>query len=327
MTCIVYSDDYLLHTNEQHPEHAGRLTAIMDYLKKLPFYEKLVLTEPRKATEEEIEKVHSREMVERAKRVGWLDMDTYTNEYSYEVAKLAAGGVLTACRTVEEHGGNAFALVRPPGHHATSIRSMGFCVFNNVAIAGNMLAEMGKRVLIFDHDVHHGNGTHDIFYERRDVMYQSIHLYPHYPGTGSISEVGEGKGEGYTVNVPLPHGAGDECVNEILDEILIPVAHQFAPDFILISAGFDSHHADHLGGLSLSVNMYGEMIRKFSTVQPRIVCSLEGGYNLECLPKGVASELGVLCNMPVIFKDNVAGRECNDVVKKLKDVMKEYWEL
>lgn len=325
MTFLVYSDKYLLHTTGQHPEHAGRLVAIMEYLKKMPFYKKLTLMEPRTATEEEIEGVHTHEMVERAQHVGWLDMDTYTNEYSYEVAKRAAGGVLSACHTVETHGGNAFALVRPPGHHATATRSMGFCIFNNVAVAAHWLTERGKRVLIFDHDVHHGNGTQDIFYGRDDVMYQSIHLYPHYPGTGGMTEVGTGEGEGYTINAPLPHGAGDTCVNAVLDEIMLPVARKFAPHFILISAGFDSHHADHLGGLSLSLNMYGEMIRKFSTVQPHMVCSLEGGYNLNFLPKGVASEVGMMCGNPLMFDDEVTGGTCDEVVVRLKEVVGRYW--
>jgi len=327
MTFIIYSSKYLLHNNTAHPENASRLTAIMELLKKMPFYEKLQFEEPFLATEKEISKVHSEEMIEAAKHIGWLDADTYTNEYSYEVAKLAAGGAIRACQLVIEKGGNAFALIRPPGHHATRHHSMGFCLFNNVAIAANWLAEKGMKILIFDHDVHHGNGTQDIFYESNKVMYQSFHLYPHYPGTGRIEEVGSGDGEGYTINAPLPHGTGEECIEELLDEIMIPIAKQFSPDFIIISAGFDSHHADYLGGLRLSVNFYGKIMEKLKEVQSKIVCCLEGGYNLEYLPKGVTVEIGYLCNMPLEFDDKIEGRECKEVIKNLKKKMEEYWNL
>lgn len=327
MTFIIYSDDYLLHDNPNHPENANRLKAIIDFLKKTPFYEKLEFIKPEKANEEEIAKVHSIDMIEEAKNIGWLDMDTYTNEYSYEIAKLAVGGVIKACKLIMERGGNAFCLIRPPGHHATSKKSMGFCIFNNVAIASNFLAEKGYKILIFDHDVHHGNGTQEIFYSRNDVLYQSIHLYPHYPMTGLINEVGWKEGEGYTVNAPLPHGAGEECIEKLLQEIFIPIAEEFSPDFILISAGFDSHHADYLGGMKLTVNFFGEVIDYFKEVQNKIICCLEGGYNLEYLPKCVAKEISHLIGNPMNFDDEAKGKDCNDVLQGLKKKMKEYWKI
>jgi len=325
---VIYSNAYLLHNNEGHPENSSRLKAIVSYLKEQEFNEKIDWQEPYEISEEEIAKVHSMEMIENARHVGWLDMDTYTNEHSYRIAKLAAGGVVKACDEIlNGRHSQAFALVRPPGHHATRNASMGFCIFNNIAIAANWLTQHGKKVFVFDHDVHHGNGTQEIFYERNDVIYASIHLFPHYPGTGRIEEVGAGKGEGYTINAPLPHGAGEDCLAALLDEIFIPIAMQFKPDFILISAGFDSHYGDPLGGLEIGIDFYGEIIEKFMNVQKKIVCSLEGGYVPSTLAKGVAKEIATMMNFPLNYNDKGYGKICNDVVMALKKKMNEYWNL
>ncbi|MCD6171237.1 MAG: histone deacetylase [Thermoplasmata archaeon] len=328
MTLIVYSDEYLLHDNKNHPENAERLRAIMEYLRKMPFYEKLKFIEPYELDESVIEKVHSKAMIERAKKIGWLDMDTYTNKYSYKVAKLAAGGLVKAAEEIlNGNDKNAFALVRPPGHHATSINSMGFCIFNNVAIAANWLTEHGKKVLIFDHDVHHGNGTQDIFYNRNDVLYMSTHLFPHYPGTGKIDEVGYGKGEGYTVNAPLPHDAGEECVEKILNEIMLPIGRQFNPDFILVSAGFDSHYSDPLGGLKIGIDFYGKEINLLKKLQENLICSLEGGYVYDVIARGVAIEISYLAGNPIKFNDHGEGIQCTEIYEALIKKMEQYWEI
>ncbi len=328
MTLLVYSDEYLLHNNDNHPENAERLKAIISYLREQPFYENLNIIAPEHAPLDVISAVHSEDMIERAKRIGWLDPDTYTNSYTYNVALLAAGGLLKACREIlDGNEKNGFAAIRPPGHHATRNRSMGFCIFNNVAIAANWLAENGKKVLIFDHDVHHGNGTQDIFYDRNDVMYMSFHLSPHYPGTGGIDEIGRGDGEGYTINAPLSHGAGEECVRKLMEEIFIPVAEEFKPDFIIISAGFDSHYSDMLGGLKLGIDFYGDIIEMLSKVQKRMIASLEGGYVKEVLARGVAKEISQMLGEPLKFNDRASGSKCDDVVKRLKELLKNYWNI
>jgi len=205
---------------------------------------------------------------------------------------------------------------------------MGFCLFNNVSIAANTVAEKGKKVLIFDHDVHHGNGTQDIFYDMDSIMYQSFHLYPHYPGTGAVNDIGIGDGKGYTINAPLERGSGDNAVLQLLDEIFLPIAHQFKPDLILISAGFDSHHADYLGGLMLSSNFFGEIVKKFQGIQPKIVLTLEGGYNLNWIGKCILSQLGQMISHPIVFDDfSEEYADANSIIKELRNTMGEYWAL
>jgi len=205
---------------------------------------------------------------------------------------------------------------------------MGFCLFNNAAIAANELTKLGKKVLIFDFDVHHGNGTQEIFYHRNDVMYQSLHLSPHYPGTGLTDEIGIGKGAGYTINTPLYYGNGDKAVTSLLDEIFLPIAQQFKPDITIMSCGYDSHHLDPLGGLSLTCNFYGKIIQKFQQIQPKIVCTLEGGYNLDWIGKCLVSQLGHMVGKIVKFDDKAHEEEnVKDVIKRIKDELDNYWNI
>jgi len=333
-TNIVYSKEFDKHDNIGHPENARRLQVMVGELRKTSFYNELGIVEPEILPEEMLYSIHSDEMIQEIKNISssggsWIDLDTYVCSSDYDVARLAAGGVLQVCKQVlAGKADNAFALVRPPGHHASRDRSMGFCLFNNAAIAANDIAKKGKRVLLFDHDVHHGNGTQSIFFDRKDVMYQSFHLSPHYPGTGGTSEIGIGPGEGYTINAPLTHGHGDSAVTELFGEIFLPIAHQFKPDLIIVSAGYDSHHSDNLGGLALTANCFGEMIKKLQKIQPKIVCTLEGGYNLDWIGKCLLSQIGQMAGHPMNFKDSAEeNQNVKNIIENLKKELASCWKI
>ena len=333
-TQIAYSKDFNKHDNADHPENAKRLQVMMREIQNASFYDKLDFFEPDLISEEALYSVHSDDMIQQVKDISstgdsWIDMDTYVCKSDYETARKAAAGLLQISRNVlDGKADNGFALVRPPGHHATHERSMGFCLFNNAALTANELSKKGKQVLVFDCDVHHGNGTQYLFYDRCDIMYQSFHLYPHYPGTGPVEDIGEGDGEGYTINAPLSHGNGNEAVSQLLDEIFLPIARQFKPDLVIVSSGYDSHHLDPLGGLKLTSNFFGEIIAKLQNIQPKIVCTLEGGYNLDWIGKCLVSQLGQLISHPVAFDDtadeNIAVKP---VINKIRNELASYWKI
>jgi len=305
MTGYVYHPIYLEHTLWGHPENRQRLEAIMGLLKEREMLSRLKAIEPKPVSMGLLEKVHNphyiklvREMAESGG--GHLDMDTYLGKRSYEAALMAAGGTVEAVRAVlEGEVDNAFALVRPPGHHALPSRGMGFCLFNNVAIAARYALGTVERVLIVDFDVHHGNGTERIFYNESDVLYFSTHQYPHYPGTGYITDIGEGEGKGYTVNVPMAGWVGDEGYRRIFEEVLWPIARRYRPGLMLVSAGFDAHWADPLASMLLSITGYARLARILKAIADelcdgRIVFVLEGGYKLEVLSHCVLNVFHVL---------------------------------
>lgn len=334
VTKIAFSDEFNKHDTADHPENADRLYVILDALEQSSLYHDVQMIAPEILPEAMLYEVHSTEMIQRIKEISdqgdsWIDLDTYVCKSDYTTARLAAGAVLQLCNLIiSGKAENGYALVRPPGHHASADRSMGFCLFNNAGLAAHQLTKQGKRILIFDHDVHHGNGTQSIFYARNDVMYQSFHLSPHYPGTGAVDEIGEGKGKGYTINAPLPFGYGDDAVSQLLNELFIPIAKQFQPDLICISAGYDSHHADPLGGLKLSANFFGEIIKRFQSVQPRIVCTLEGGYNLQWIGKCFLSQLGQMMKHHQDFDDTVQGAsDITELLSLMKKKLRDYWSL
>jgi acetoin utilization deacetylase AcuC-like enzyme len=231
-----------------------------------------------------------------------LDADTAVSPASWEAALLAAGaGIQAADALVRGEGTAAFCAVRPPGHHAVADRAMGFCLVNNVAVTAATLRERGHRVLIVDWDAHHGNGTQDAFWADPDVLYVSMHEWPLYPGTGRLHDVGTGAGAGATVNFPLPGGATGDVYLDAIDEVVAPVAERFAPDWLLISAGFDAHRADPLTGLGLSAGDYADLTARLVGLVPanRTIVFLEGGYDLDALRTSVAATVSTLLGAPI----------------------------
>ena len=304
-TGFVYHSNYLKHDpGNWHPERPERLTAIVNAIKDSGLWEKLAHLDPSPATVEQVAYVHDQDYIESLRKFcdrggGLIDMDTGASSDSFDVAMLAAGGAIRAIDAVMAgEVQNAFAAVRPPGHHAFPDRSKGFCLFNNVAIGARYLQEEHnlEKILIIDWDIHHGDGTNYFFYEDPSVFYFSIHEYPFYPGTGAAYENGAGKGAGYTMNVPVPFGTGvDEYMN-IFQQKLKPAALKFKPDFVLISAGFDAHRDDPIGGITLTTNSYGQFTDiaqeiAGQTCQGRIVSLLEGGYDLRSLSESVLEHL------------------------------------
>ncbi len=249
---------------------------------------------PREATIEQLARVHDdayvRRVAETAGRALSLDPDTYTSPESYEIARLAAGAAIDAVERVMAGSHTAaVALVRPPGHHAERDRAMGFCLFNNVAVAAaHARAQGAARVAIVDYDVHHGNGTQHIFESDPHVLYVSTHQFPYYPGTGAADEVGHGSGRGFTVNVPMEIGAVDADYQLVFAKVISPILLQFEPDLVIVSAGFDAHERDPLGGMRLSTPAFAAMTRELRAVadeccRGRIVSVTEGGYDLQAL--------------------------------------------
>ena len=306
---IVWHDRYLDHAAAGHPERPERLSAIRTALEEAGEWDRLTPLAVRPVDEADLLRVHSAEHVARVRetadagRTVWFDADTYACPASAEAAFLAAGGVCAAGdAVVAGEVATAFCPVRPPGHHACRSRAMGFCLFNNVAVAARRLQAVHglARILIVDWDVHHGNGTQQAFYDNPDVLYVSTHQWPHYPGTGSADQTGRGRGDGATRNYPLPHGAGDEAFLEAIDEAL-ERAEGFGPDFVLVSAGFDAHTDDPLAGLRLTEEAYAEATRRVCnlaarTAGGRVVSTLEGGYDADALGRCALAHVRALAD-------------------------------
>lgn len=312
MVGIVKDDLYLQHiTDNYHPENPHRLKHIYAMLEKLD-QRGLTYIAPRPATHEEIARVHDLSYIESIARtrnhpIQYLDSDTVVSPLTYDAACLAAGGVLELADAIQSGTTNSgFAFVRPPGHHAERAKAMGFCIFNNIAIAARHLEAKHNlnSILIVDFDIHHGNGTQNAFYGDRTVLYFSTHLYPHYPGSGWFEEIGTGAGVGYTVNVPLSHGMGDDDYLYALRDVLLPISEVFVPDFILVSAGFDAHYKDPLGGMVVTESGFAAMSRILLDIAEKhcggkILFVLEGGYDLKGLTSSVESVIGEMKGQPL----------------------------
>lgn len=341
-TGIVRDDLYKEHLADYpHPESPQRLEAIYDMLDSEDIGKRLLLIPPRSATHDELAWIHSRSYIERVARTDGvshmsLDPDTQTTPLSYQAALLAAGGLfLLIDKIFDGTVRNGFALVRPPGHHAEQDRAMGFCLFNNVALAAMYAIQQYsvKRILIVDWDLHHGNATQHSFYTDPKVLYFSTHQYPYYPGSGGLTEVGDGNGTGYTVNVPLSPGHGDNEFFTIFKQILCPIASDFKPELVLVSAGFDTYAGDPLGSMKVTPQGFAALTRVLMDIageyaSDRLAMTLEGGYNLTGLRDSARAVLKELMQESMLTESDLLALESGaapPIVDKVIQVQRSYW--
>lgn len=300
----------------------------------------IAVEEPRAATDAEIGRIHAPEYIEMIKetagRAVALDPDTFTSPHTWDAARTAAGAAVSAVDHVIEQGtgARAFALVRPPGHHAEHAKAMGFCFFNSIAIAAAHARSRGlSRVAIVDYDVHHGNGTQWSFYDDPAVLFVSSHQYPYYPGTGAAGDIGKGAGTGFTVNVPLSAGATDADYEAAYTRIAIPVLEQFRPELVLISAGFDAHMDDPLAGMRLTGDYFGRLTRAIAdvadrTAQGRLVAITEGGYDLAGLATSLRASIGALAGEKIgSSKPEGPTPRADTTIKAVTPLLTKYWKL
>jgi len=350
-TAVVYTPKYLNHNpGPSHPESAKRLKVIMEALKSSHIIdgEKCKLFEPDAARVKDVELVHHPDYIELVNRVsssggGLLDQgDTELSPGSFEVALYAVGGALKAVDLVlVKKVENAFAFVRPPGHHAGLYTGAGFCIFNNIAIAATHLLRNFNfdRVLILDIDAHHGNGTQEIFYDTDKVLFISLHQDPRgFPGAGFVDEIGERDGLGYKVNFPFPYGTPDEPYEKAFEEVITPIVEQYQPQFILVSAGFDGHYSDPVGGLALTVNGYMQSFQRIlgyaaKLCDRKLVAVLEGGYSLKIVGKIATGAVAQMAGLPFSFAeespkiDSKTVKQAEKIIEEVKRIHSEFWKL
>jgi len=349
-TGLVYHEGYLRHDpGSQHPESPERLrrTVGLFQAKNIMTSPKLSLLKPDPAVEEDLLRVHSASYIEKIRSMSkggsfpkFLTMDTPVQEGTFDLAKLSAGGAILAGKAVVEgRMKNAFALIRPPGHHAGRDYGGGFCYFNNIAIMIEYLREKHrlKRFMILDWDVHHGNGTQDVFYRDPTVVYFSTHQMPLYPGTGYEEELGAGEGKGYKINIPLQPGTSGLNYPYILEELFEPIAKAFKPEIIAVSAGQDAYFADPIANLKFTIHTYVDntsyVMRVAERVcEGRVAMVLEGGYHLEAVPHAILGIVTTLANLkdveitePYPTVEQPPSEEVRRTVKRLKSILAEYW--
>jgi acetoin utilization deacetylase AcuC-like enzyme len=330
---LLFTHDRMLEhdTGSWHPERPSRLGAVLRGVEAAGLGEGVARTAPRHATKDELLRVHRPELVDALERFcaeggGELDADTTVVAASWDAALLAAGAGLSAVEALDRgEAAAAFCAVRPPGHHATPRRPMGFCLLNNVAVTAATLAGRGERVLVVDWDAHHGNGTQDAFYDDGRVLFISMHQYPFYPGTGDLTETGRGDGEGATINLPFPAGTPGDTYRAAIEEVVVPAAERFDPTWVLVSAGFDGHRDDPLTNLGLSAGDYVDLTARVVGLAPpgRRIAFLEGGYDLDALARSAAGCVGALlgetCRLEAATSGTV-GRNVVDQVRALHDL-------
>ncbi|MHA1505746.1 MAG: histone deacetylase family protein [Candidatus Asgardarchaeia archaeon] len=348
-TGLFFSKECLLHDpGFDHPERKERIEYTLNFIRNIDFKGDLKFYEGKCAKVKDILLVHEKEYFELIREIsesdgGFLDSDTIVSKGTLKSAMYAVGTCLYAAKKIMRgEVKNAFALIRPPGHHATWNRGGGFCFFNNIAIVARYLIKEGfKRIVIVDWDAHHGNGTQEIFYKNPKVFYMGLHQDGRtlYPGTGFINEMGAGEGEGFNLNFPFPPFSLEHHYTRVFKEVLIPVMEEYKPQFILISAGYDGHYLDTISNIFLKVQSFGYFTEYLKEISDRfssgkMLAILEGGYVLRPLAEGISNTLSVMSGSGILFKDNIKLKRKNSVeriflskLSLLKDKLKNYWRI